>query len=288
MSQPFSVQFGSIPTYCFSRFLITQLWGRYLLNVSFLLFFFLRTGNASETFLGFCMGFFQSAVGIHPDAAEAHGSHCQVQLAVWMGLFWLPVYPAPWQCVRFLMWLKRMAHRAIVDASSFIFCSIGTETRCEPMVFFSIPLCSGKVWGCLFFFLFFSLHSCSWHTLILFCHHIQCPNQIWTWQRNRELMLVAFPLPSSPGSAQWSGAPLLSSRASSSPGAHAAHPRRKLPALLGGAPLFRAGPKQWTRQGRAAETETVGFVQESTQETAVQPERWSEDKMAEAGFLKTF
>lgn len=154
MSQPFSVQFGSIPTYCFSRFLITQLWGRYLLNVSFLLFFFLRTGNASETFLGFCMGFFQSAVGIHPDAAEAHGSHCQVQLAVWMGLFWLPVYPAPWQCVRFLMWLKRMAHRAIVNASSFIFCSIGTETQCESMMFFSIPLCSGKVWGCLFFFFF--------------------------------------------------------------------------------------------------------------------------------------
>lgn len=50
--------------------------------VIFLFFFFLRTGNASETFLGFCMGFFQSAVGIHPDAAEAHGSHCQVQLAV--------------------------------------------------------------------------------------------------------------------------------------------------------------------------------------------------------------
>lgn len=42
---------------------------------------FLRTGNASETFLGFCMVFFQSAVGMHPDAAETHGSHCPVQLA---------------------------------------------------------------------------------------------------------------------------------------------------------------------------------------------------------------
>lgn len=34
--------------------------------------------------------------------------------------------------------------------------------------------------------------------------------------------------------------------------------------------------------------ETVDFVQESKQETAVQPERWSEDKMAKAEFLKTF
>lgn len=142
--------------------------------------------------------------------------------------------------------------------------------------------------GLSLFFLFFSLHSCLWHTLTLFCHHIQCPNQMWTRQRNRELMLVASPFPSSPGSTQWSGAPLFSSSTSSSPGAYAAHPRRKLPALFGGAPLFRAGPKQWTRQGRAAETETVGFVQESKQETAVQPERWSEDEMAEAEFLKTF
>lgn len=31
---------------------------------------FLRTGNASETFLGFCMEFFQSAVGIHADTVE--------------------------------------------------------------------------------------------------------------------------------------------------------------------------------------------------------------------------
>lgn len=34
---------------------------------------FLRTGNASETFLGFYVGF-QSALGIHPDA-ETRGSH---------------------------------------------------------------------------------------------------------------------------------------------------------------------------------------------------------------------
>lgn len=40
---------------------------------------FLRTGNGSETFLGFCMEFFQSAVGIHPDTAETHGSYSPVQ-----------------------------------------------------------------------------------------------------------------------------------------------------------------------------------------------------------------
>lgn len=44
---------------------------------------FLRTGNASETFLGFCMGFFHSAAGIHPNAAETCGSHCPVQQHEW-------------------------------------------------------------------------------------------------------------------------------------------------------------------------------------------------------------
>lgn len=60
---------------------------------------FLRTGNASETFLGFCMEFFQSAVGIHPDTAKTHGSYSPVQLAAGMGFFWLPVYPASQQWV---------------------------------------------------------------------------------------------------------------------------------------------------------------------------------------------
>lgn len=54
---------------------------------------FLRTGNASETFLGFCMEFSQSAVGMHPDTAETHGSYSpwELQLRAGMGFFWLPV-----------------------------------------------------------------------------------------------------------------------------------------------------------------------------------------------------
>lgn len=62
---------------------------------------FLRTGNASETFLGFCMEFFQSAVGIHPDTAETHGSFSPVQLTAGMGLFWLLVHPALQQWVTY-------------------------------------------------------------------------------------------------------------------------------------------------------------------------------------------
>lgn len=53
---------------------------------------FLRTGNASETFLGFCMEFFQSAVGKHPDTAETHGSFSPEELIAGIGLFWLPVH----------------------------------------------------------------------------------------------------------------------------------------------------------------------------------------------------
>lgn len=60
---------------------------------------FLRTGSASETFLGFCMEFFQSAVGMHPDTAETHGSYSPVQLTAGMGFFWLPVHLAPQQWV---------------------------------------------------------------------------------------------------------------------------------------------------------------------------------------------
>lgn len=142
-------------------------------QIPFLCVIFLRTGNASETFLGFCMEFLQSAVGVHPDAAGTRGSHRLVQLAASMDLIWLLFTQPHGNGLHFPCDSKEWVGELLLLLPLSFSSSFGTGTWYEPTSS-SLHFCVlGKCNVVSFFPVFIAAYdTCPPN---LFCHHIQCP-----------------------------------------------------------------------------------------------------------------